>query len=104
MSWLALVLAGCFEVVGVMGITMVNKERSIRAFVTLAGGFIVSFVLLSFAMREISMGTAYAIWTGIGTVGGAVVGMALYGESRSISRIFFMLLVVGAVAGLKLVE
>lgn len=104
MSWIALILAGCFEVVGVMGITMVNKERSIRSFAILIGGFIISFLLLSLAMRAISMGTAYAIWTGIGTVGGAIVGMVFYGESKNKLRLFFMLLVVASVAGLKLVD
>ncbi|MEF2966261.1 multidrug efflux SMR transporter [Paenibacillus sp. M1] len=103
MSWIALILAGCFEVVGVAGISMVNKKPSVRALITLVGGFLLSFVLLSFAMREISMGTAYAIWTGIGTVGGALIGMIFYGESRNITRLFFIFLIIASVIGLKLI-
>ncbi len=104
MSWIVLILAGCFEVVGVMGITMVNQNRSVRSFAVLIGGFVTSFVLLSLAMKEISMGTAYAIWTGIGTVGAALVGMFIYGESKSKIRLFFIFLVVASVIGLKLID
>ena len=104
MSWMALIVAGCFEVVGVMGITMVNRDRSMPSFATLAGGFIVSFLLLSVAMKEISMGTAYAVWTGIGTVGGALVGMFFYGESKSRIRVLFISLIVVSVMGLKLID
>ncbi|WP_059049861.1 DMT family transporter [Paenibacillus senegalimassiliensis] len=104
MSWVALIFAGCFEVVGVMGITLVNRKPSVRSFLTMAGGFALSFVLLAFAMKDISMGTAYAIWTGIGTVGGALLGMILYGESKSLLRLFFIGLILASVIGLKLID
>ncbi|WP_301172515.1 DMT family transporter [Brevibacillus nitrificans] len=103
MSWVALILAGCFEVVGVMGITQVNQKPSLRSYLVLVGGFALSFILLSFAMKEIAMGTAYAVWTGIGTVGSALVGMLVYGEPRDKLRITCIALVIVSVAGLKLI-
>lgn len=103
MTWISLIFAGLFEVVGVMGITMVNTKPSFRSFAVLIGGFSISFLLLSMAMTEIPMGTAYAVWTGIGTVGSAVVGMLFYGEAKDKLRIFCIAIVIVAVAGLKLV-
>jgi len=103
MSWLSLILAGCFEVVGVMGITQVNQQPSFRSYVTLLGGFVLSFFFLSLAMKEIDMGTAYAVWTGIGTVGSTLLGMFVYGEAKDALRLIFMGIVIAAVTGLKLV-
>ncbi|MCD9022348.1 DMT family transporter [Cohnella silvisoli] len=102
MAWIALVFAGLFEVVGVMGMNRLKERRDKQSMLLLTAGFACSFTLLSIAMKSISMGTAYAIWTAIGTVGGTLVGMLFYGESRQIRRIFFLSLVVGAVIGLKI--
>ncbi|TFE29066.1 DMT family transporter [Cohnella luojiensis] len=102
MAWIVLVLAGLFEVVGVLGINRLNNNKGVLSMVLMLGGFTASFILLSIAMKDISMGTAYAIWTAIGTVGGTLVGMLFYGESRQIRRIFFLCMVVGAVIGLKI--
>jgi paired small multidrug resistance pump len=101
MAWVALVLAGMFEVVGVLAMNRLKKKKDKLSVLLLVLGFIVSFALLSVAMKTISMGTAYAVWTAIGTVGGTLVGMLLYGESRQPLRIFFLALVVAAVVGLK---
>ncbi|MFD2369106.1 DMT family transporter [Brevibacillus sp. GCM10020057] len=104
MAWVALILAGCCEVIGVTGITLVNQKPSLRSWLVLAGGFTLSFLLLSVAMREIAMGTAYAVWTGIGTVGGTLVGMLVHGEPRDKLRIVCIALVIVSVVGLKLVS
>ena len=61
-----------------------------------------SFFLLSLAMKHLPVGTAYAVWTGIGAVGTAIVGMWLFGEPRTVLRVLCLLLIVGGVAGLKL--
>lgn len=103
MTWTALLLAGCFEVLGVMGIHQVNQRPSLRSYLTLIGGFALSFILLTVAMKEIAMGTAYAVWTGIGTVGSALVGMLVYKEPRDKLRLACIALVVVSVAGLKLI-
>lgn len=103
MTWVLLILAGCFEVVGVIGITQVNRKPSVVSYAVLIIGFTLSFLLLSISMRDIAMGTAYAVWTGIGTVGSAVVGMLFYGEPKDKVRLFFIGLVIASVAGLKLI-
>lgn len=103
MSWILLLFAGLFEVTGVIGINRYNKYKDKKSMILLIGGFLASFILLSIAMKTISMGTAYAIWTAVGTVGGTLVGMIFYGESRQYRRIFFLCLVVGSVIGLKVI-
>lgn len=103
MSWMMLILAGCFEMVGVIGISLVNRKPSVRTFLVLIIGFSASFALLALAMQQISMGTAYAVWTGIGTVGSALIGMFYLGESKDGKRVFFIFLIIASVVGLKLV-
>ncbi|KAB2333324.1 multidrug efflux SMR transporter [Cytobacillus depressus] len=102
MSWIYLILAGVLEMFGVTMISSLHKNRNWQSLFMLFAGFGGSFLLLAFAMEELPMGTAYAIWTGIGASGGAVLGMILYGESKDWKRIFFIFLVLGAAVGLKL--
>ncbi|WP_027087288.1 DMT family transporter [Cohnella panacarvi] len=102
MAWVALIAAGLFEVVGVLGMNRVKTRRSALNVLLLFGGFACSFLLLTVAMKSISMGTAYAIWTAIGTAGGTLAGMLFYGESRQPLRILCLAVVVSAVVGLKL--
>ena len=104
MTWIALVLAGFGEVLGVIGMTEVNRKRSFFAYMLLVAGFGLSFALLSYAMTEIAMGTAYAVWTGMGTVGSAVAGMVFYGEPRDRKRLFFISLIIVSVIGLRCME
>ncbi|WP_156288481.1 DMT family transporter [Oceanobacillus salinisoli] len=104
MDWLFLLVAGVAEVCGVMGINQVNRKKNFLSFTMLIGGFFISFLFLSLAMRTISMSTAYAVWTGIGAVGSVLVGMILYGESKQWLRILFILMIVLAVIGLKLID
>lgn len=104
MAWVCLVLAGLGEVIGVVGLNLIINTRKGKAgFALLACGFVISFSLLTLAMQSISMGTAYAIWTGIGTIGATVVGMLFYGESRHWLRIACLALVVCSAVGLKLI-
>ncbi|RSK28485.1 multidrug efflux SMR transporter [Bacillus sp. HMF5848] len=104
MTWAMLIIAGCFEVVGVIGIARINQKQSLLSYAIMIGGFGLSFLLLSEAMQEIDMGTAYAVWTGIGTVGSAVVGMLFYGESKNWIRLLCITLILVSVIGLKLIE
>ena len=89
---------------GVEMINKLHKDRNCQSFVLLLLGFGCSFLFLAFAMKSLPMGTAYAIWTGIGASGGALLGMLLYGESKEWKRIIFILMVLGAAIGLKLVS
>ncbi len=104
MDWIFLITAGIFEMLGVLMISKFHKERNLIAVILLAASFGLSFFFLSLAMKTLPMGTAYAVWTGIGASGGAILGIILYGESRNIWRIICIALVLGAAVGLKLVS
>ena len=102
MAWLYLILAGAFEVVGVSGMNKVVKNNNLQSYIVLFSGFIMSFGFLSLAMKTLPMGVSYAVWTGIGTVGGVIIGMLFYGESKDWKRISFIGIILTAVIGLKL--
>ncbi|KKI91055.1 transporter [Bacillus sp. SA1-12] len=104
MAWISLILAGLFEMIGVVMISKLHKDRNWKSFVLLVLGFGASFIFLSYAMKTLPMGTAYAIWTGIGASGGAILGMFLYGESKDWKRLIFIAMVLSAAVGLKLVS
>lgn len=104
MEWFLLVFAGLFEVLGVVSLNKLSKQFSVTWFLVLFIGFGISLTLLTIAMKEISMGTAYAIWTGIGTVGGVLVGMIFYNEPKDKLRLFFISLVIISAIGLKIIS
>jgi|HigsolmetaAR203D_1030402.scaffolds.fasta_scaffold19141_1 paired small multidrug resistance pump len=101
MEWVYLILAGCFEVVGVTGMNKVIKQRNAIAYTILFAGFACSFTFLSLAMKTLPAGLSYAVWTGIGTVGGTIVGMLFYGEPKDWKRMLFIGMILAAVIGLK---
>ena len=101
MAWMYLILAGAFEVVGVTGMNKVVKDKNLQSYMVLFLGFIFSFSFLSLAMKTLPAGTSYAVWTGIGTVGGTIIGMLFYGEAKDWRRILFIALILVAVIGLK---
>ena len=103
MAWLAVVLAGCAEVFGVINIKRMT-EKKWDAALYLIIGFGVSLSLLSYAMQTIPMGTVYAVWTGIGTVGATLLGMFVYGEPKDWKRIFCIALIIASAVGLKLIS
>ncbi|AEG60493.1 DMT family transporter [Desulforamulus ruminis] len=104
MSWFYLLLAGIFEMCGVAMINKLHRDGNWQAVVLLLSGFGASFLFLTLAMKTLPMGIAYAVWTGLGAAGGAILGMIFYGESKDRSRIFFISVILGAVMGLKLVS
>ncbi|AJS58234.1 DMT family transporter [Paenibacillus sp. IHBB 10380] len=104
MAWVSLILAGIFEMLGVSLINKFHKDRNWQSLVLLILGFGASFLFLAYSMKTLPMGTTYAIWTGIGASGGAILGMLLYGESKDWRRIVFIAMVLGAAVGLKLVS
>ncbi|MEW4220067.1 DMT family transporter [Rossellomorea marisflavi] len=104
MGWIFLILAGIFEVVGVTGLNLITRKKTVSSYLIFVVGLACSFTLLSLSMQSLPMGTAYAIWTGIGTVGSGLVGILFYGESKSILRIIFMAMVLSAAIGLKLIS
>ncbi|MDO7487749.1 DMT family transporter [Peribacillus sp. NPDC096622] len=104
MAWVSLIFAGLFEMFGVAMINKLHKDRNWQSLLLLFIGFGASFLFLAYAMKTLPMGTAYAIWTGIGASGGAIIGMLLYGESKDWRRVVFIAMVLGAAVGLKLVS
>ncbi len=100
-GWSALVLAGCLEIVWVAGFKQLGLARpALSAGVILA--MIASFYFLNLAMRTLPVGTSYAVWTGIGAVGAAVIGMLVYKEPVTALRIGSIVLIIAVIAGLIL--
>lgn len=102
MDWIYLILAGGFEVVAVAGMNKVNKHKNLQSYMILIIGCILSFTFLALAMKTLPIGLAYAVWTGIGTIGATIVGMLFYEESKDWKRMVFIGMILAAVIGLKL--
>ena len=103
MAWLALALAGLFEVGWAVGLKYTEGFTRPMPSVLTVLSMIVSLGLLGLALRTLPLGTAYAVWTGIGTVGTALLGIWLFGEAASAVRLACIGLIVGGIVGLKLV-
>jgi quaternary ammonium compound-resistance protein SugE len=102
MNWLYLFIAGLFEIAWAIGLKYTEGWTRLWPSVITAVLMVASFYFLSLAVRELSIGSAYAVWTGIGTVGAAILGMILFDEPRDAVRILCILLIIGGIAGLKL--
>ena len=87
MPWIILIVAGLLEIVWAVGLKYTEGFTRLGPSVITIGAMIVSMSLLGFAMRSLPMGTAYAVWTGIGIVGTAIFGILMLGESASAARI-----------------
>lgn len=104
MSWMYLIVAGLFECSWAIGLKYTEGFTRLVPTVFTVLAMIVSFGFLSLAMKTIPVGTAYAVWTGIGAVGVVVMGMVLFGESHDLLRVFCVLLIVTGIVGLKAVS
>jgi len=102
MAWFYLMLAGCLECAWAIGIKYTAGFSKPLPSLLTATAMVASFWLLSLAMKTIPVGTAYAVWTGIGATGVAIFGMLLFNEPRDIARIFCLLLIMAGVIGLRL--
>ena len=103
MAWIVLVLAGFLEVGWAVGLKYADGfTRPIPSALTLIS-MIASVVLLGLAMKSIPLGTAYAVWTGIGTIGTALLGIALFGEPATALRLGCIGLILAGIIGLKFV-
>ncbi len=103
MAWVSLFIAGLFEVGWAIGLKYTDGFSKLWPTVWTVAAMIVSLIFLEYALRTLPVGTAYAVWVGIGAVGTAIMGMWLFGESREIARIVCLLLIVAGVVGLKFV-
>ena len=102
MSWIILVIAGLLEVVWAVGLKYTHGFSHLTPSVITVTAMIVSLALLAWAMKSLPVGTAYAVWTGIGAVGAAITGIVLLGESANPMRLASLALIVLGIIGLKL--
>ena len=104
MAWFLLVIAGLLEVGWAIGLKYtVGFTRVVPSVLTITA-MVGSMGLLGLAVRTLPLGTAYAVWTGIGTVGSVILGIVLFGEPATVVRIVCILLIVAGIVGLKLVS
>ena len=101
MAWLVLAIAGLFEVAWAIGLKYTDGFSKLWPSVATAAAMVASVVLLGWAMRSLPVGTAYAVWTGIGAVGTVVLGIVLFGEPATMGRLACVALIVAGIIGLK---
>ena len=104
MAWIILVLAGLFEIGWAVGLKYTEGFTRLWPSLWTVGAMVLSLSLLGVALRTLPLGTAYAIWTGIGTVGTALLGIWLFGEPATALRLLCIGLILAGIVGLKLVS
>lgn len=102
MPWLHLIIAGLLEVAWAVGLKQTDGWTRLWPSVITVLLMIASFFFLSLALRSLPIGTAYAIWTGIGAVGTALIGIFVFNEPRTVARLVCIVLIVAGIVGLKL--
>ncbi len=107
MNWLLLIIAGCFETLFAFCLGKANAASGKEAFYWYTGfalALLISMLLLIKATQTLPIGTAYAVWTGIGAAGTVLVGIFVFKEPASILRILFLITLIGSIIGLKAVS
>ena len=103
LPWLYLAIAGLFEVGWAIGLKYTDGFSRLVPSVLTAAAMVVSLFLLGLALKTLPVGTAYAVWTGIGAIGTALLGIALFGDPATVARLFCIGLIVAGIVGLKMV-
>ncbi len=101
-AWIILFIAGLCEIGWAVGLKYTEGFSRLWPSVWTVAAMIVSIALLGWSLKVLPLGTAYAVWTGIGAVGTALLGMYLFGESREVARLLSIGLIVAGIIGLKL--
>ncbi len=104
MAWIYLIISGLFEIVWAMGLKYSEGFTQFWPSVVTLIAIVISFFFFSKALKDIAVGTSYAIFTGIGAAGTAVIGMVALNEDASLTRIFFLVLMLVGIVGIKLVS
>ena len=104
MAWVILFIAGLTEIGWAVGLKYTEGFTRVVPTTLTVGCMVLSIVLLGIALKTLPLGTAYAVWTGIGAVGTAIIGIYLFKEPSDFWRIFFIMLLIGSIIGLKLVS
>ncbi len=102
MNWVYLFIAGLFEIAWAVGLKYTEGWSRLWPSVITGLLMIASFYFLSLAVKSLPIGTAYAMWTGIGTVGAAMLGMVLFDEPRDVILVLCIALIIAGIAGLKI--
>ena len=100
-NWLILLIAGLFEICWAVGLKLSQGFTHLGWSLFTVATLALSMGLLAWALRSLPLGTAYGVWTGIGAIGTALLGMALFGESRDPLRLLFLALIVIGIVGLR---
>lgn len=104
MYWIYLLIAGFFEVFWAIGLKLSNGFSDVLISAVTVFGMVASFYFLSLALKNIPLGTAYAVWTGIGTIGTVILGMLLFKEPTSAIRFVCIALILTGITGLKILS
>lgn len=104
MSWLILFIAGLFETVWAVAMKYSEGLTRLRPTLLMVVAMAISLWLLAYALRTLPLGTAYAVWTGIGALGTVIYGMVFLGETVSLLRMLFIAMILGGIIGLKVVS
>ena len=104
MAWLILVVAGLLEIVWAVALKQSAGFSRLGPSLVGVSAAVLSFLLLTVALRQLPAGTGYAVWVGIGAVGVAIAGIVLLGEAVSVARVVFLTLIITGIVGLRVVE
>ena len=102
MAWILLFAAGFFEILWALGLKLSEGFTKPVAAIGTIAAMGLSMAFMAYSLKTIPMGTAYAVWTGIGAVGTAILGMLLFGEPRAALRLLCIGLIIAGIAGLQL--
>jgi len=103
MAWVILIVAGLFEIGWAVGLKYTDGFTRFWPTIATAVSMVISLGLLGLALRHLPLGTAYAVWTGVGTTGTALLGIFLFGEPADVARLVCITMIVAGIVGLKLV-
>ncbi|UXN69836.1 quaternary ammonium compound efflux SMR transporter SugE [Devosia neptuniae] len=104
MAWVYLTIAGIFEMGWAIGLKYTEGFTRPLPTILTVGAMIISVILLGIALRDLPVGTGYAVWTGIGTVGTAILGMYLFGDPATAARLASIGLIIAGIVGLKILS
>jgi quaternary ammonium compound-resistance protein SugE len=99
--WIYILIAAAFEISWAVGLKYSNGFTNLKASIFTVITMVLSYIFLSLGVKGLPIGTAYAVWTGIGAVGTALYGILFFNESKEVLRILFLLLIVAGIIGLK---
>lgn len=102
MAWLYVLIAGIFEVIWATALKYSDGFKVLWPSIVTVVGMIISFYLLSLAMKTLPLGTVYGVWTGIGVLGAVILGIIMFGESVTLLRLIFIACILVGIIGLKL--